>query len=399
MHLSGQELGHAHRSGRLKHRTPADRPTAGFILIGGRHQLLHVLPVAAALSRRDDVRVILFAATVALARAAGELMSRLAGRAEAPVVMRLPWPAESLSRAETGPTSLKLPRLFWWARALRRCDVLITAERTSTVLKRLPGHCPPMIHIPHGAGDRAVGFEPRIARFDQLIVAGEKDRDRIVAAGLVPAQRCHVSGYVKVSAMRSLAGAAPPLFDNGRPTVLYNPHFERRLSSWQRFGRDVIDAVRSSDMNLVVAPHVRLFAGAAPSALAPWQALQVPGRFIFDPGSERSFDMTYTQGADIYLGDVSSQVYEFAATPRPCVFLDAHAARWQDNPDYLMWRMGEVVDTKARILPALRDAFARHRQYIDVQRALVTAALGDTGPAAPERAAQFILEEIARVAT
>jgi hypothetical protein len=353
--------------------------------------------VAAALSRHPAVQVHLFAATPSVAHAARSFLEPLAGRPVASTIMRLPAPIESLNRDDTGALSMKLPRLLWWSRELRRCDVLVTAERTSTVLKRLPGHCPPMIHIPHGAGDRAVGFERRIARFDQVIVAGPKDRDRILAARLVPADRCHVSGYLKVSAVRALAGTLPPLFSNGLPTVLYNPHFERRLSSWQRFGRAVIEAVLSTDqLNLVVAPHVRLFAGAPQSTLAEWRAMQVPGRFIFDPGSERSMDMTYTQGADIYLGDVSSQVYEFAATPRPCVFLDAHRAQWPGNPDYLMWQMGEVVDAAQAILPALLRAMARHGEFIDLQRSMVNAALGDIGPDAPERAAQVILDELNR---
>ncbi len=368
------------------------------MLIGGRHQLLHILPVAAELSRRDEARVRLFAADAPLAAAASDLMRRLEAGPAGITVMRLPRAVESLRRAETGATSLKLPRLLWWAGELRRCDVLVTAERTSTVLKRLPGHCPPLVHIPHGAGDRAVGFEPRVALFDQVIVAGPKDRDRIVAAGLVPAARCAVSGYIKVSAVRTLSRSVAPLFDNGLPTVLYNPHFERRLSSWERFGRGVIDAVLSAGMNLVLAPHVRLFAGASEAALAPWRALQVPGRFRFDPGSERSIDMTYTLAADVYLGDVSSQVYEFAAHPRPCVFLDAHGADWRGNPDYLMWRMGEVVDSLARLPAALREATTRHAAFRPVQQELVRAALGDTGPEAPRRAAEVILGALRRVA-
>jgi hypothetical protein len=391
---TGAELDHAAR-GWLIAGSRTDTPTVGFVLIGGRHQLLHILPVAAALSRRRDVQVRLFAATPALASAAAGLMTRLSGQVSTPTILRLPRAIEILSRADTGLTSLKLARLLCWSGELRRCDVLVTAERTSTALKRLPGRCPPMIHIPHGAGDRAVGFEPRIARFEQVIVAGNKDRDRMVAAGLVTAERCHVSGYLKVSAVRTLA-SAPPLFANGRPTVLYNPHFEHRLSSWQRFGRSVIDTVLSSDLNLVVAPHVRMFAGATESTLAKWQALEVPGRFLFDPGSERSMDMSYTQAADIYLGDVSSQVYEFAATPRPCVFLNAHAAQWQGNPDYMMWRMGAVVDSSAGILPALLESVSRHHEFLDAQQSLVKAALGDTDPYAPERAAQIIIEELNR---
>jgi hypothetical protein len=248
-----------------------------------------------------------------------------------------------------------------------------------------------MIHIPHGAGDQPAGFEERIALFDQLIVAGPKDRDRTVAAGLLPPERCHVCGYMKIAGVRRLRADRPPLFANGRPTVLYNPHFKSWLSSWHH-ARAIIDAIRASRrFNLIVAPHVRLFADASPAAWAQWQALQVPGEVIIDLGSPCCVDMTYTTTADIYLGDVSSQVYEFAVNPRPCVFINAHDANWRDNPDFRMWQMGEVVTDAAQVMPALLRATADHTTYADVQRRLVREALGDMETDATARAVQVIL--------
>jgi hypothetical protein len=41
--------------------------------------------------------------------------------------------------------------------------------------------------------------------------------------------------------------------------------------------------------------------------------------------------MTYTQTADVYIGDASNQVNEFIRTPRPYIFL---------NPDRIDWRSG-----------------------------------------------------------
>ena len=41
--------------------------------------------------------------------------------------------------------------------------------------------------------------------------------------------------------------------------------------------------------------------------------------------------MAYTQRADIYLGDVSSQVYEFLLNPRPCVFLNPRRFDWRET--------------------------------------------------------------------
>ena len=54
--------------------------------------------------------------------------------------------------------------------------------------------------------------------------------------------------------------------------------------------------------------------------------------------------MTYMLAADIYLGDVSSQVYEFLLEPRPCIFLNGHNVPWQDNPYYSHWTLGQVID-------------------------------------------------------
>lgn len=349
------------------------------------------MPVAAALSRDRALSVRLYAASQSLGAAAAQLMHRLDCGPFELSVLRLPAPFEAFHRDSAMGSSLKLPRLLWHARQLRQCAALVTAERTSSALKRLPGPCPPMIHLRHGAGDRAVGFEPRIALFDELIVAGQKDRSRTIAAGLLPAEHCHACGYIKLSTVRQLRGNAPPLFDNDRPTVLYNPHFLGRLSSWHEHGRALIDAIRDSGaFNLIVAPHVRMFAGASRNRRREWECLAVPGEVLVDLGSERSLDMTYTLAADIYLGDVSSQIYEFAAMPRPCVFVDSHHSAWRGNPDYRMWEMGEVIGEPASVVAALQRAPALHAHYRDVQQHLVAEAIGDFGPDCAERAARII---------
>ena len=83
-----------------------------------------------------------------------------------------------------------------------------------------------------------------------------------------------------------------------------------------------------------------------------WERLAVPGRVIIDLGSERSLDMTYSRAADIYAGDVSSQVYEFLDRPKPCVFLNAHGIEWRDNPNFPNWDLG---DDRRELLPYLLE--------------------------------------------
>ncbi len=369
-------------------------------LVGGAHQLAHVLPVAAELRRRGACIVEGYADRADTAAAADALCA-LIGLPSVPITeMTLPAPLRVLPR-----TWHKGLRMLHWARRLRSADAVLTAERTSTLLKRLPGRCPPMLHIPHGAGDRAVGFERRIALFDEVYVAGEKDRARMIEQGLADAAHCHAVGGIKLAAMARIGRDRPRPFASGRPAILYNPHFEPGLSSFEAFAERLVDFVLAGDdYDLVIAPHVRLAERWSAERRAAWEARAVPGRVMVDLGSHRSFDMSYTLGCDIYLGDVSSQVYEFLVRPRPCLFVDAHAADWEGNPDYAMWRFGPVMRPGEDIGAALAVAVAEQPQRRTLQQAAVVAAVGrhpwiegERGPDAIERAADAVEALLARL--
>lgn len=341
------------------------------IAIGGAHQFGHFLPVAFELQRRQSGKVRLFVCTAQEAAAAAAMAEEAGVSPLETSVMHLPAGLAMLPRA-----AHKGARLMAWAHRLRNADVLLCAERTSTILKRLPGACPPVLHIPHGAGDRAVGFEKRFRLFDHVMAAGQKDRDRLVESGFVRPEDCTVTGAVKIATV--IAGPRrPALFDNGRSTILYNPHFSAGYSSMAAFGRRLIDAVVADGRyNLVVAPHVRLPQRWSAAQKRAWQDLAVLGRVVIDLGSERCMDMTYTLGANLYVGDCSSQVYEFLVYPRPCVFIDAHAAAWQDNQDYAMWRLGDVTPPDVDPIAAIDTAFAGHPDYVAHQRERMAYAIG-----------------------
>lgn len=362
-----------------------DRRLAGFVLLGGMHHILHLIPVAAAASRREDMRVVIH---VRSAEEEVECRRILAALGAGPVDIR------RLSRPWLiGPYMSKSATLCFNCWRLLRVDCLVTAERTSTVLKRLPLPMPVMVHIPHGAGDRARGFEQRIARFDHVIVAGPKDRRRMIAAGVVTPDTCSVSGYVKTAAVSRIVPRPAPLFRNDRPVVLYNPHFDPELSSWPRFGLDILRAFAGQDrFNLIFAPHMRLFEVAEPRQRDEIAAFAREDRILIDLGGPRSTDMTYTRASDIYLGDVSSQVYEFLSEPRPCVFLSATMRDWRDDPDFAHWRYGEVCFDPAAAMAAIARAAARHPEFRPIQVEGVREALGDSASDAPEVAAACIAE-------
>jgi len=350
-------------------------PTLHVIAIGGAHQLPHFIPAALELARNGKISVRVFTLDDATARSVAKLADQLGYEVPPITVMALPGPIERLLAGNPRGKRLKVLRLLLWANRLREADALLSAERTSTILKRLPGRCPKFLHIPHGAGDRAVGFEKRIALFDEVLTLGCKDRERMIASGLVTADHCHVVGPMKLASIAQL-GRPPRLFDNDRPIILYNPHFDAKLGSFAIFADRMIEwAAGQERYNLVVAPHVRLAEGWPSDRIAHWEDRSVPDKIIVDMGSGKSIDMTYTLSAELYCGDVSSQVYEFLAQPRPCLFVNAHGIGWRDDPDYAMWRFGPVIGPDADIDAAIDLAFATHNEFVGVQREAVRAAL------------------------
>ena len=116
-----------------------------------------------------------------------------------------------------------------------------------------------------------------------------------------------------------------------------------------------------------------------------------PGRH----GSDRSIDGTYVAASDVYVGDASSQVYEFLAEPRPCVFLNAHGVDWPDNPHFAHWHLGDVIDRPDQLPAAIMAAGARHELYRPRQEALASATLGQSPSGAAARAAAAIIEFLA----
>ncbi|MGD9664343.1 MAG: hypothetical protein AB7U34_03940, partial [Novosphingobium sp.] len=194
--------------------------------------------------------------------------------------------------------------------------------------------------------------------------------------GVVSEGACTVSGPIKVASVLKAHNRRPAIFANDRPVVLYNPHFSPRHSSAETFTRRLASAIVDDGRNnLIIAPHIRMAQHWDAARRADWQAMAVADRIVVDLGSPRSIDMTYTLGADLYIGDVSSQVYEFLVRPRPCLFINAHDAEWEDSESYAMWRFGEVVPANCDIPAAIDRAFKQHDLYRQAQVTRARAAL------------------------
>ena len=264
----------------------------------------------------------------------------------------------------------------------RSLDVLVVAEKTSVLLKTRYGlDRLKIIHTRHGAGDRAIGFNRISAAFDHVLVAGAKIQDRLVFSAGVEANRISVVGYPKFDLFASSPASSPWPNNDRRPIVLYNPHVAPHLSSWYKMGRQVLDwFLRHDEYRLIFAPHVMLFERPLAVSIDP-PRLGIPGHVAarhmhaanihIDLGSRASTTMAYTNVADIYLGDVSSQVYEFLVRPRPCVFLDAHGFDWRNDPNFMHWTAGPVIRYVDELGTSISVAQGKHELlYREGQEAL-----------------------------
>jgi hypothetical protein len=285
-------------------------------------------------------------------------------------------------------------------------DALVATERTCLWAKRkLGARAPAFIYIPHGAGDRGVTYHPDLAQFDLLLVPGSKwveaaKREHLVHAG----NEVAIIGYPKFDLLAENT-AVQSYFANKKPVFVYNPHFDPYLSSWYDCGPALIDWFADhADYNLIVAPHVMLFRkkfhwsleyrtgrtrpDIPPSARAP--------NILVDVDSARLFDMSYMRSADAYIGDASSQIYEFMSDPRPAFFIDSRRTAWAGDPRYLHWRAGPVGTSMDALTAMLPDYLAIGEKFAPAQHALFAETFDPSPIPAARRGAQAIAAYMAK---
>ena len=346
-----------------------------FLAISQAHQYLHWLPAALRLAQDPDVEV-----TVLGSSAAGLDFIR-SYDPEGRLRYRRLWAPSLRPDGLFTPPKRRLTLLLN-AQTIASFPTIVTTETTSGLLYRLPGFHSRIIHLKHGAGDREGGYNPKHANFDLTLVNGPKDRERLIDRGLGNDRNIKVVGYGK---FELIGPEQARLFANDRRVALYNPHFDKEVGSWTEHGEEIVRAMEViADWNFIVAPHVKLREGPEIDSTA--------ANILIDRGSVRSIDMTYTQAADVYIGDVSSQVYEFIRTPRPCVFLNLDRRDWQADPAYSHWHFGQVIDDLAELPAALARADELQPDFEKLQRERLAASIEESPVPASERQAQAILE-------
>jgi hypothetical protein len=368
------------------------------------HQVAHGLPIALALARENTgAEIIICTTNNRLSQEVRTLAGGAVGRNLRFVELELKRKAARAMNAVAGRLIPAAKFLMYRDNLdfFRSLDVLVVPEKTSLILKDY-FHLDQLkiIHTRHGAGDRAIGFDKASARFDHVLAAGAKIRDRLVNTAGVSPEKISIVGYPKFD-LFNIEMTTPR--SNARTKVIYNPHVAPHLSSWYRLGPQILEWFAAhSEYDLIFAPHIMLFERRVAVTIQPARVARVgkvpkrlsnaPNIFV-DTRSRALTTMEYLNSADIYIGDASSQAYEFMLRPRPCIFFDAHRFAWEGNPNFAHWDAGRVLTGVDELQSALAAAFNDHnRHFANVQRKLLryTFDLSDTPSSV--RAAQVIID-------
>lgn len=363
-------------------------PKIAFLALDDIHHLHHTVPVALELSRDKNYECIIYVQSHALT-----LTQKIAAL----------FPTHRCRIEILSPSWVYKSILFFrWRlcsarRIIRRhasmlltFDAIFTCDMNVDELikrsKKRPKR-PCFFANSHGAGDRTRPIH-LLAEYDYVLICGEKKRRLF---NLNP-ENAAVTGYPKFDIVPS--DFRPKLFTDDRPVLLYNPHACLPISSWSAWGLDILEYFyQNNQYNFIFAPHCNLFRRQFSVRKIPKKYFTA-AHMIIDLGSEKSVDMTYTQAADIYLGDVSSQVYEFIRRPRPCIFLNPRRMAWQGDERYANWNFGTVINEfwelkKLLSQPSLPDP------QVELQQSYFKDAFSITAETAASRSAAAIRQRLA----
>ncbi len=354
------------------------------------HHVYHFISVAVELSKKNQVHILTNPGKHTFLH---NTLQQLDGKNV--IIEKLP---TSAIRAFTDKLKgRKLPRKGFWIKKnqnylLNNFDALIFTDYFHQILlkSRKNKEKPKFIKFPHGVAGRAYAYRNDLLDFDMHLIFGNYYYEQLKKKNLL-SKHTAVVGYPKLDVLKNVE--TERIFHNDKPVVLYTPHFSPPFSSWHFMGLEVLEFFyNSKDHNLIFAPHINLFnkIGGDNASVIPEKYLKAKNIHI-DLGSNKSVDMTYLRNADIYLGDVSSQIFEFIINARPCIFINAEEIDCWNDDNYRFWKCGEVIETVDELPNALATAKIKFEIYKPIQEKITTENFYmEEGSTASERAAKAI---------
>ncbi len=338
-----------------------------FLFLDEIHHIFHFVTIATELSKQHHVKILTYPSTHELLYTTLDAIDN-----HNVVVEQLKTKA---FRAFTDTLKKReFPRKLFWVKKnetylLKEFDALVFTDYFHKYLLKKRGlkNSPKFIKLNHGTPGRQYAFNKNLNDFDFQTVLGEFHFNQLKALNLLDKDHAIV-GYPKLDVINF--NNKNPFFNNNKPVVLYNPHFSPPLSSWHHMGLEILDFFyHQKDYNLIFAPHINLFkdkGGATKSEIS--DKYFSAENIHIDLGSFKSVDMSYVINSDIYLGEVSSQVYEFITKARPCIFLNPTQVDYHNDYAFRFWKCGDVVQTIEALSTVLPLAKEHFKTYEAIQK-------------------------------
>jgi CDP-glycerol glycerophosphotransferase (TagB/SpsB family) len=362
----------------------------GFIYFHHIHHVYHSVPIAFELSSRG-FKVDLIVTSESVKKVIDEL-TELYPRQKCKIVIL----KGTVSYRYNYIRRKKYPRpkimMEKYAHKLNQYDILVgTSFETHRLFDQFGVNNPKYVFTFHGIGVRDYGFQSSLKRYDLLLLPGKSIVEYLVKSELVNEGNWEVIGYPKFDFIERNKKTFNSIFPEKRPIIIYNPHWNKKVSSWYDWGKKVLEFFLSStDYNLIFAPHILI-----KEWKQRWLKLakyQTAPHIHIDLGSHRLIDMTYTRIADAYLGDVSSQVFEYINEPKPCLFLNCQDLKREKERDFPQWKFGNIV-SDFNDLPGKLDAiFDDHPNFIDNQKTFIQSTFDSNDLSSGQRGADAIIK-------
>ena len=362
----------------------------GFIFLDEIHHINHFITIAIELAKTNQVSILTFPSKHSYLK---DSLKRLNG--DQVVLEQL---KTKPFRAFTDKLKKRaFPRKTFWMKKnknylLSSFDALVFTDYIHHTLYKYRKNekKPSFIYFAHGLAGRAYAYKKDLLDFDLHLVTGIFFHNQLKKRGLLSKQNI-LCGYPKMDAIKNQIKKT--YFNNKNPVVLYNPHFTPPFSSWHHHGLEVLEFFyNNTDYNLIFAPHINLFAekGKEKKETIPKKFFEAKNIHI-DLGSIESVNMTYPTQANIYLGDVSSQVYEFIITPRPCIFINSENISFKKDSNYRFWQCGEVINTVKTLDKALQNIKLNFQEFKPIQEHIKEENIySEEGSTATQRAVKTI---------
>ena len=229
-----------------------------------------------------------------------------------------------------------------------------------------------LFYLYHGIGTRSYGFENSLNEYDFIFIPGKYHYKRLQMEAKINKKKLSIVGHPKFEWQDMMNDNIKSFFKNNNPTFYYNPHWDLSLSSYEKWGKKIIQYfLNNKRYNLIFAPHPLIKNYSSRNKINVNVEIAKSNNIIIDFYSDNSIDGSYLNAADVYIGDVSSMVTDFIFKEnKSCIFINSYDIDWRNDKSFNFWNCGKVIDEFEELDSAITSSLNQNK-YINNQQVYI----------------------------